>query len=226
MSSLLTLPRKFAAFARDLRDNASGVAMTEFALSLPILISLSAVGVETANFTLANLRASQIALMVADNAGRVRTSIDETDINEIMVGARLSGENMDLGGKGRIVLYSIENNNQPAPNTGQTITWMRCFGLKNAQPSYGAVDDGKTSSAFVNGFGPAGRKIAAVTGSAVMFVELFYDYEPIVPETLFAKRTIHYTAAYTVRERVPGLPKNITALPDEKRRICTNYSAT
>lgn len=226
MFDLKSMPRKLARLAHTLRSDRSGVAMTEFALSLPILISLSAVGVETANFTLANLRASQIALMVADNAGRVRTSIDETDINEIMVGARLSGENMDLGEKGRIILYSIESNNQPSPNTGQTITWMRCFGQKNVQPSYGAVDDGKTSSAFVNGFGPGGRKIAAVTGSAVMFVELFYDYVPLIPEQLFARRTIHYTAAYTVRERVPGLPRNITALPDGQKRICANYSAT
>lgn len=226
MNKILSAPRKMAGLVNRLREDRSGIALTEFALSLPIMISLSFVGVETAGYALANLRASQIALMVADNAGRVRTSIDETDINEVMVGARLAGENMRLGEKGRIILYSIEPNNQPAPNTGQTITWMRCFGLKNVQPSYGAVGDGRLTSAFANGFGPNGRKIGAVTGSAVMFVELVYDYEPMVPETFFEKRTIRYTAAYTIRERVPGLPRNITNLPDARKRLCSNYSAT
>lgn len=226
MTISATLPRRMIAFTQRLRRNTSGLAMTEFALSLPILISLSFVGVETANLALAHLRASQIALMVADNAGRVRRSIDATDINEIMVGARLAGEGIKLGEQGRIILSSIEPNGQPAPNSGQTITWQRCFGLKNYDSTFGNVDDGKLDSSRVAGFGPNGRKIAAVNGSAVMFVELFYDYEPLVGEAFIDKRTIHYTAAYTVRERLPAVPTNVKNLNDAQQRLCSVRSAT
>lgn len=209
-----------------LRENTSGIAMTEFAFSLPILISLSFVGVETANYTLANLRMSQIALMVADNAGRVRTSIDEADINEVMVGARLAGQSLELGTKGRIILSSLEPNGLPAPNTGQMIRWQRCFGAKTANSSYGVEGAGTTDATMVDGMGPAGAKIAAMNGAAVMFVELVYDYKPVIPETFFSARTIKYTAAYTVRERASNTLSNFTNMSDGQKRLCTNFSAT
>ena len=200
--------------------------MTEFALSLPILISLSFVGVETANYTLANLRASQIALMVADNAGRVRTSIDEADINEVMIGARLAGQNIDLGTKGRIILSSLEPNGQAAPNTGQMIRWQRCFGAKNVTSSYGVEGAGTTNATMADGMGPTGSKISAMNGAAVMFVELVYDYTPIMPDAFFSARTIRYTAAYTVRERASNTLSNLTNMSNSQKRLCTNFSAT
>ena len=41
--------------------------------------------------------------MVADNAGRVRVSIDETDIDEVMIGARIEGESMNFAQNGRVI---------------------------------------------------------------------------------------------------------------------------
>lgn len=225
MRATHTMTRLNRSLARLCRDT-SGIAMTEFALSLPILISLSFVGIETANFTLANLRASQIALMVADNAGRVRTSIDEADINEVMIGARLAGQNIDLGTKGRIILSSLEPNGQAAPNTGQMIRWQRCFGAKNVNSTYGAEGDGTTDATMEDGMGPTGSKISAMNGAAVMFVELVYDYTPVMPEAFFKPRTIRYTAAYTVRERASNTLSNLTNMSNASKRLCTNYSAT
>lgn len=213
-------------FARRFRDDISGIAMTEFALSMPILLSLSFAGIETANYTLANLRTSQIALMVADNAGRVRTSIDETDINEVMIGARLAGENIDLGKNGRIILSSLEPNGQAAPNEGQMIRWQRCFGKKNATSSYGAEGAGTSDATMAAGMGPPGKKIAAMTGAAVMFVELVYDYDPVMPDAFFSPRTIKYTAAYTVRERATNTLSNFSGLSDAQKRLCTQFTAT
>lgn len=213
-------------FVRRLGSDASGIAMTEFALSMPILLSLSFAGIETANYTLANLRTSQIALMVADNAGRVRTSIDEADVNEVMIGARLAGENIDLGNKGRIILSSLEPNALPSPDTGQMIRWQRCFGKKAVTSSYGAEGAGSTDSSMEAGMGPSGKKIAAMDGAAVMFVELVYDYDPIMPDAFFSPRTIRYTAAYTVRERATNTLSNFTGMSNGQKRLCTTYSAT
>ena len=218
--------QQLSGLAARLRTNTSGIAMTEFALSLPIMMSLTFVGIETANYTLANMRASQIALLVADNAGRVRTSIDETDINEVMIGARLAGESMKLGTKGRIILSSLEPNGQAAPNTGQMIRWQRCFGKWNVQSSYGAQGDGATNASLVAGIGPTGRKIQAMSGAAIMFVELVYEYEPLMADAFFAKRTMRYTAAYTVRERASNTLTNLQNLSNSQRRLCTNFTAT
>lgn len=211
---------------RRLRKDTSGIAMTEFALSMPILISLSFAGIETANYTLANLRTSQIALMVADNAGRVRTSIDESDVNEVMIGARLAGENIKLGAQGRIILSSLEPNGLSAPNTGQMIRWQRCFGAKNVSSSYGAQGAGSTDGTMAAGMGPTGKKIAAMNGAAVMFVELVYDYDPVMPDAFFSPRTIRYTAAYTVRERASNTLSNFSNLSNAQKRLCTRFSST
>lgn len=217
---------QLATLVRRLRANTSGIAMTEFALSLPIIISLTFIGIESANFTLANMRASQIALMVADNAGRVRTSIDEADINEVMIGARLAGENMQLGTKGRIILSSLEPNGLAAPNEGQMIRWQRCFGAKNVQSTYGAQGDGSTNATMAAGMGPTGQKIQAMNGAAIMFVELVYDYEPIMTDAFFTPRTVRYTAAYTVRERASNTLSNLQNMSNTQKRLCTNFSPT
>ncbi len=226
MTMLLTTRHRLSTLAARLRADTSGISMTEFALSLPILISMTFVGIETANYTLANMRASQIALMVADNAGRVRTSIDEADINEVMIGARLAGEGMKLGSKGRIILSSLEPNGLASPKTGQMIRWQRCFGNKNVQSSYGAQGDGTTDASMAAGMGPAGKKIQAMNGAAIMFVELVYQYDPVMADAFFQPRTIRYTAAYTVRERATNTLSNLQNMSNAQKRLCTNFSAT
>ena len=60
---------------RRLRRDERGVALIEFAISLPVLLILCMFGLEAANLALTHLRISQIAMLVADNASRVRTSI-------------------------------------------------------------------------------------------------------------------------------------------------------
>jgi len=226
MTMLLNKKQQLSRLVARLRANISGIAMTEFALSLPILMSLTFVGIETANYTQANMRVSQIALMVADNAGRVRTSIDETDVNEVMIGARLAGESMKLGAQGRIILSSLEPNGLPSPNAGQMIRWQRCFGNKNVQSSYGAQGAGTTNATLAAGMGPTGRKIQAMNGAAIMFVELVYDYEPLMADAFFPKRTMRYTAAYTVRERASNTLSNLQNISNAQKRLCTNFSPT
>lgn len=218
---------RIVSAAKRLRDNASGIAMTEFALALPIFLALAMTGTEVANFALANLRASQIALSVADNAGRVRKSIDERDIDEVMIGARLAGEPIEFGQRGRIILSSLEPNGQTGTNEGQMIRWQRCFGQKAVTSTYGNEGDGATNATLANGMGPTGRKIAAMNGSAVMFVELVYDYEPVVTDRILgANRIIRYTAAYTVRERASHTLTNLSGMTNAQRRICSNFTAT
>ena len=86
-----------------LRNDVSGVSIVEFALILPILVVIGFWGIETANFAIANLRVSQIAALTADNAGRVRDSIDEADVNELLTGAKMVGTGIDFAARGRII---------------------------------------------------------------------------------------------------------------------------
>lgn len=216
---------------RRLAANCSGIAMTEFAMALPALCALCVTGVETANYVNANMRLSQIALSVADNAGRIRDSIDETDVDSILIGARVAGEGIDLGPNGRVILSMLEVNGQTGASAGQKITWQRCFGAKNVASTYGVEGAGATNSSLASGMGPATNRITASAGNGVMFVEVIYDYQTIFPvaDDLINNlrgQTMRYTAAFPVRERTDNAIKNGFNLTNGEKRLCSRFSAT
>lgn len=130
----------------------------EFALGLPLVLSLGLYGVETANLALANLRVSQIALNLADNASRVgiastlnTAQIREVDMNDVLQAARIQGGRINLSKYGRVIVSSLEN-----PSGTQRIHWQRCFGLMKGtdyDSSYGTtkVTDGTDNTTATQG---------------------------------------------------------------------------
>jgi hypothetical protein len=254
------------ALLRRLRvaQDSSGLAMIEFALILPFVLFLGFVGLETANYIAAYMRVSQIAMTVADNAARVRQGIDEADVNELMIGARLMGSSINFAQNGRIILSDLEMRTSlgtagattltpfPADNPNgyrQWIRWQRCSGALSKASSYGgpldssgnavtnlnsaAKDDGavEDKSALV-GMGPAGSQITASSGTAVMFVEVYYQYQPIVPAGLLAgtglinNLTLHTTEAFNIRQRTDFSIYNSGGLTGNNRSDCLLNSAT
>ena len=219
-------------FARSLRRDTRGLALTEFAMSLPILGLLCVTGIEFANYARACMNLSQMALSAADNAGRIQDRIDEADVDAIFIGTRNAGQSIGFGANGRIIMSMVEVNGQPSPNTGQKITWQRCYGAKNIASTHGAAGDGATNASLVAGVGTKPtNKITAEAGTGVMFVEIVYDYQPLFPVTGFMidglKATaLRYTAAFPVRERTDNALTNGFAFTDTQKRLCTHFNAT
>jgi Flp pilus assembly protein TadG len=236
-------PRRFATTLQRLRDNVSGVAIIEFAYALPVLVVIGFWGVETANFAIANLRVSQIAALTADNAGRVRDSIDEADVNELLSGAKLVGTGIDFANRGRIILSDLEPTT--ADSTKQWIRWQRCSGAKSVTSSYGVPR--KADNSIINnatemtapsdqtksvptdgtsnttgGMGPNGNQVASSASTAVMFVEVQYDYKPLVTDKFLGARTIKSVSAFNVRQRTNQSLSNFTNVTPSK---CSVFSA-
>lgn len=191
------LARRF----RLLRDKRATV-MIEMAFCIPLMVLLGFGGLEMASLTLANTRISQIGLSTADNASRIAVGsnlslprVREIDINEVFTGAERQAEGLDLGTRGRIILSSLERND----DDGQWIHWQRCYGDLDVESSFGDAGDGATGTDFP-GMGPDGAEVTAPPGSAVMFVEIVYEYEPLLYEQWLGERTIRSTAAFNIRE--------------------------
>ncbi|RIV88794.1 TadE/TadG family type IV pilus assembly protein [Aurantiacibacter zhengii] len=191
-------------FSRLLR-NTAGVAMTEFALTFPLILGVGLMGVEVANRVLVQMKVSQLANLIADNASRIGDQsmiedrrIYEGDINDLFYGAQLQGgATIDLYAHGRVILSSLEV--LPDTDDQQFINWQRCVGLKNHTSSYGQDGDGALADDFP-GMGPAGEEVIAFEDEAVMFVEISYDYQPIIGEPFtFDDSEISAVASYTVR---------------------------
>ena len=175
-----------------LRDDRGAFAI-EFALCLPVLMTLILVGLELTNFVLANHRVRQIAAMTADNASRLRTQMSEAYVNQLFVGVQKAGSAIQFQTKGRVILSSVQNN---AAANGQWIRWQRCFGHLDRSSGYGGEGKGQTDAALpdING-------LAAQPGSALMYVEAEYEYRSLIPSSFLDHRRIEHEIAFIVRQR-------------------------
>lgn len=170
--------------------------MVEFALSLPLVIMVSMYGLEIAWVAIQQQKINQIAAVTADNAARVRSRIDETNVREIMSAARLAGQTMRFEQNGRVILSSIQQN--PAAN-GQWIRWQRCEGDLAVTSRYGAEGKGRTDTTLP-GVGP-GSTLRAPAGNSVMLVEIQYNYQPLISNKFYGAKVLKSETAYLVRDR-------------------------
>lgn len=194
---------KLISLLRDTR----ATAMTELALAAPLILTAGLGGLEAANLAVTHMKISQTAMQIADNASRIgdeSTLIDrpitESDILDLMLGADLqAGNKLDIYGYGRVIISSLETDPDDPSGTQQWIHWQRCMGELEVVSSYGVEGDGKGDSAFV-GMGPSGEEVMAMPGDAVMFVEVVYEYQPIITDAWVGDRMIRTFASFTVRD--------------------------
>lgn len=187
-------------FARRIGKDRSGVSITELALALPILLTLGLYGTELAYMAMVKMRVAQIATSVADNASRlgqtdnssVTPTVNESDIDSVMSGALTQGATFNFSANGRIILSSLEVN--PTTKT-QWIHWQRCRGSLARTSAYG------TTKTTVTGMGKTGHLITAATNSAVMYVEVYFAYQPLFGNMFAKSNTVFYQeAAYQIRD--------------------------
>ena len=185
---------------RGLLRNRSGVAMVEFAMGAPFLLTAGLWGAEVANYALVNMKVSQLAEHIADNASRVGDTstlqnrrIYESDINDVIYGAQVQAGKLGLYDHGRVVISSLEVADQ---SDNQYIHWQRCRGLKTYAPAYGKEGDDLGTA----GMGPAGEQVVAQPNDAVIFVEVNYTYQPLVSAQFLGSLDIVSIASFTVRD--------------------------
>lgn len=206
--------------ARRLWRDTRAVSVLEFALGAPVLIALGGYGIEISNLAITNMRVSQYALQLADNASRIGVSsglasyqLREGDINDVMQGLRLFSAGTHLTQYGRVTLSSLENVQQSYDDDNvQRIHWQRCIGLKSGpgfDSSYGTTtttagsDDTAANEGtdMPDGMGDEGEKVSAPENTGVIYVEVNYQYQPLFG-TLFVKPTkLHYVASVIVRDK-------------------------
>ena len=223
---------------RQLRNDRRGAILIEFAYTLPIFTLMGLTGVELAHMAIANMRVSQIAMTVADNASRAKQSnpltlpqLREVDINDLLLGAHIQGgDTLQILTNGRIIISSLQQN----ASGRQFIAWQRCKGLLRVNSSYGVqgtTQPGSGTSGF-QGMGAGTSRVQAEPNSAIIFAEVVYNYRPLVGEWLFGPRSIRKEAAYYVRDErdlVGGTDGEIgvhNVTPRASRATCNVYNTT
>lgn len=187
----------------------SGLALTEFAMTLPFLLILATSGLEITNYALTVKQVGELSVMIADNASRLGAQsmlsdkqVTEADVNDVFIGADLQAANLHLADNARIILSSLQRNE----DGGQWIAWQRCYGGVHYDSAYGPEETGKEGTAFP-GMGPEGSEIIAAENTAVMVVEIRYQYQRLLPLIALPLNDITELSAFNVRDS-----RNLTGL--------------
>lgn len=189
-----------ASLAR-LRTCTSGIAMVEMALVTPLVMGIIMWGIELGQLAKAQHQVSQAASALADNMSRVglqsalaATQLRESDIIDGFTGLSRQSENFNLTTKGRVTLSSLEQN----ADGGQWIHWQRCIGTKNHPSTFGVEGVGSSGTSF-QGMGPAGSRVRAPAGAAVMFVEVAYEFTPTFGTIFLSPRVVRAHNSFVAR---------------------------
>lgn len=188
------------------RRDESAISTVEFALILPIFITMGMTGVELAYMATVNMQVSQTAISLADNASRlgqtdnssVTPTVTEADIDSIMSGALRQGSSFNLEENGRLILSSLEFDDE----TGrQYIHWQRCRGNLDRESSYGDEGDNNgLRGRRIYGVGTSDDKITAARDSAVMVAEIYYRYDGIIGGAFGNTAEFRQEAIFSIRD--------------------------
>lgn len=196
--------RRAASFLSRLGAHAGAVSAVEFGLLAPVMTTLGLGAIELANMALVYTRVSQVAIQVADNTSRAKQStgtsgamMREYDVNDALAQVDVVYPGLKIFTNGRVIVSSLEQN----ASGGQWIHWQRCQGTYTTGTSkYGVQGTGATGTAFA-GMGPSTSRVTADAQSAIMFVEVYYRYQPIFFNIGVATSpTIYRAAAMYVRD--------------------------
>ncbi len=126
-------------------------------------------------------------------------SISETDINDLLTGAGLQSGELGLYTYGRVILSEVE---EDSAHPGKyKIGWQRCRGAKTSHLSTYGTYGNTTTGVNMTGMGPNNRQMIAPVGGASMFVEVYYEYQPLVKTSLSPSGTLVEIASMMVRDR-------------------------
>ncbi|KQN70808.1 TadE/TadG family type IV pilus assembly protein [Sphingomonas sp. Leaf62] len=214
----------------DLHHARRGVALLEFALALPVVLTIGLCAVELCNFGVQQLRLSQATQTLADNISRVGVDTNaatqqlrEADVNEVIGGLRRQTEALGVTTNGRVTISSLETK-----DGAQWIHWQRCVGLKRGpgyDSSFGREGDGGTSGSTFRGMGDPAKPVQAPDRAAVIFVEINFDYQPLLPTFFLGNPKLQQTAAFIVRDNRWLQDGVRDPVPQVKQRMtCDRYT--
>lgn len=196
--------KKLKSRLKQIASDNSGLALIEFAYSLPIFLGLGMYGSEVAYLTLQKTSLSQTTVSVSDNAARMGTTVNddisktifESDIIQLIAGAAIQAGDIDLMENGRIIISSLEVNE----DGDQVIAWQRCRGKLDVDSEYGDEGTNGTDDVSFVGMGATGSELQAVEGDAIMYVEISYQYQPLFGDMFMEPTILYEEAAYNIRD--------------------------
>ncbi len=169
--------------------NELGMAVSEFALVLPILVMLFFGAIDVTRYILIVQKTEKLAHSVADVTAQSAT-ITQATLNNVFAAAGDIMSPYTMGANGHIIVSSIYK--PPGTGTGNQprISWRyEGGGTLSATSQLGAVGAAPTLPISFT-FADRENLIAA---------EVYYRFSPVLPNVWFSTTTIYRSAYYTPR---------------------------
>ncbi|MDD3288604.1 MAG: TadE/TadG family type IV pilus assembly protein [Alphaproteobacteria bacterium] len=174
------------------RRASSGVAALEFALALPIWITLLIGGADAAYCTLVNQRVERVTYTVTDLVTQSQ-KVSISDLDKILAASEQIMRPFDFGDKGYVIISSVFKE----AGKSSIIKWQYAGG-----GHYNCGGGGGCGSKVgVEGGVPTmPNKMALNDGDNVIVVEVYYKFTPMfVNASIFSASDIYRAAVYKPR---------------------------
>lgn len=173
---------KQKSFLRDDR----GVAAVEFALTLPILVTLLLGVYEVSRYIIMNQKVDRVAYTVSDVVSQ-QTSVSKSQLNNILYAATEIMKPYTFGSNGVVIISSVTQTTDTGP---ATVRWQyKGGGTLNRSSKIGQVSGTATL--------PTGFTLNK--SDNVIVAEVFYNYVPSFTEKYFGTRENYKFAIFKPR---------------------------
>lgn len=179
---LSALLRHLRRLARDTR----GLALIEFAYSLPVFFGFGLVGLEFTNVVLARQKTERIAATLADLVASNQVPPNERQIGDMFAAVPEIARPFAFGAEGNIVITAVVGIDDPAEDgVRNKIAWQRCLRSGSHQSRLGQQWAG--SNDIVDGPSitlPDGLELGQ--NQMVIVTEAFFPYRTLIAQSLVA----------------------------------------
>jgi hypothetical protein len=177
---LSALARRLRALARDAR----GIAMVEFAYTLPIFIGFGLVGLEFTNVVLARQKTERIAATLADLVAANQVPPNERQIGDMFEAVPEIARPFGFADDGNVVITAVIGlEDQAEGGLRNKVAWQRCLRSGSHQSAIGRQWNGSID--IIDGPSvdlPGGLELGQ--NQMVIVAEVFFPYSPVMGQSL------------------------------------------
>ncbi len=175
--------RRLKSFVR----NESGLALIEFAYTLPLFMGAGLVGLEFTNVVLAHQKSERVSSTVADQIAANQIPPSEAQIRDMYRGVAQISQPFEFAPNGNVIVTAVVGVFDDDDNEVQNkIAWQRCLAKDSFDSGLGTEWTGTNDIAD----GPSvdlPNDVDLGQNQMVIVSEVFFPYKEIVSKKLVAK---------------------------------------
>lgn len=172
--------KRLITFIQRLRRDCQGVTLVEFALVMPILVTMIIGGFEISRYVLVQQKLNGVSASMADLVAQAET-LSAAELNSLFTSVDYLVKPFEMGTDGVVIVSSIGAVNGAAPK----VFWQRKGGGTLVHASeFG--NEGSTATL------PAGFIIRS--GESLIVAEVFYNYSPLLGEKFVNSKELYHRA--------------------------------